>query len=231
MQLNKDLNGNSMQKIILSMFLVLIALPLHATSLEENNMPEQRPFVGIDDENCTNSQVLRTPARKVSFPISAENRRIADEMMARMIGTDNCAGLAAPQLGYDVRIIVYNVTEDAFRLREDADAIVPPSLLINPSYTPLSDEKRIDWEGCFSVKHSMGEVRRFVEIAYEGYDLDGNKVSGRAKGFLARLLQHEIDHINGTLCSDRFEEGLRYGPIEEMCAIRRQEIAARNAKK
>ncbi len=184
-------------------------------------------FVAIDNENCQNSHVLRNPAREVTFPISAENEKIAQEMLELMVTHGNCAGLAAPQIGYDVRIIIYHVDEIAFKYRVDVEAILPPTILINPIYKPLNDEKRADWEGCLSVNTVMGEVRRFTEIAYEGYDLEGRQISGIAKGFLARLLQHEIDHINGVLCLDHFEDDLRHGPIDEMRKIRMAEIEAR----
>ena len=84
--------------------------------------------------------------------------------------------------------------------------MLPKSIWINPSFKPVSKKKTIDWEACFSVDGVKGEVPRFTEILYEAWTPDGKKVKGRVKGFLARLIQHEIDHLNGILFIDHIPE-------------------------
>ena len=180
-------------------------------------------YVHIDDENCKSRDVLRTPAQDIEFPLSDDNKTVLNQLMDKFGKEQNCAGLAATQIGYGKRIIVLHVPEDVKSLRKDVYEIVPPTVLFNPQYHPIGDEKTIDWEGCFSVKYTMGEVLRYTTIAYQGYDASGNKVEGIAKGFLARLIQHEIGHLNGELFIDLITKGCRNGPIEEMRALRLKE--------
>ena len=113
-------------------------------------------------------------------------------------------GLAAPQIGYSYRIIILAAEEDEEikKFRPDFSDTLPKSIWINPSFTPLSSEKTTDWEACFSVANLVARVPRFTEIAYEAWTSDGQKVQGTARGFLARLIQHEIDHLNGILFID-----------------------------
>lgn len=97
--------------------------------------------------------------------------------------------------------------------------------LINPSYTPHEEEgKALDWEGCFSVQSQMGKVWRFKTITYSGQTEEGELVEGIARGYLARLLQHEIDHLDGKLALDFYDPLSPQGPIEEMRKIRLKEV-------
>lgn len=181
-------------------------------------------YVHIDVETCTLKQVLREPSEEVSFPLSAEDQGIVDVLREKFLNEENCAGLAAPQIGFSKRIIVYAIPEEIKNYRLDSDEVVPTRVLINPAYEPLSETKVKDWEGCFSVAHTCGEVPRYKEIRYWGYDEKGNKIEGIARGFHARLLQHEIGHINGELFIDLFTSDCRSGPLEEMRAIRQKEF-------
>ena len=76
---------------------------------------------------------------------------------------------------------------------------MPKTLWINPSYEPLGEEMHEDYEACFSVKDIAGLVRRYKQVHYRAYDKDGKLIEGKAEGFLARIIQHEIDHLNGIL--------------------------------
>lgn len=180
-------------------------------------------YVHIDDEKCENREVLRTRAQDIKFPLSEEDNNVVNQLVEKFGKEQNCAGLAAPQIGYGKRIIVFHVPEDVKSLRKDVYEIIPPTVLINPQYQPIGDGKTIDWEGCFSVKYTMGEVPRYTTIAYHGYDASGKQVEGVAKGFLARLIQHEIGHLNAELFIDLITKDCRSGPIEEMRALRLKE--------
>jgi peptide deformylase len=79
---------------------------------------------------------------------------------------------------------------------------MPKTLWINPSYEPLGEEMHEDYEACFSVKDIAGLVRRYKQVHYRAYDKDGKLIEGKAEGFLARIIQHEIDHLNGILFVD-----------------------------
>lgn len=170
--------------------------------------------------------VLRTPAAPIQFPLAGEDALQVSQLLAKFKQEENCAGLAAPQIGYGKRAIVYHVPEGFKSFRKEVLDAIPPTVLINPEYQPIGDEKVIDWEGCFSVKGTMAEVPRYREISYQGYDPSGNRVEGTAKGFLARLLQHEIGHLNGELFTDLVTEECRIGPVEEMRALRIKEFEA-----
>lgn len=181
-------------------------------------------YVHIDVETCPLKQVLRDPSAEVSFPLSVEDQEIVNVLREKFLNEENCAGLAAPQIGFSKRIIVYAIPEEIKNYRLDSDEVVLTRVLINPGYEPLSETKVKDWEGCFSVAHTCGEVPRYKEIRYWGYDERGHKIEGIARGFHARLLQHEIGHINGELFIDLFTPDCRSGPLEEMRVLRQKEF-------
>ena len=114
-----------------------------------------------------------------------------------IIMKEKCAvGVAAPQIGLSKRIIVFGT---AYSKRQNLEYSIPDTALINPSLKILSEEIQIDYEGCLNCGEIMGEVPRAMEIEYSGYDIDGNFISKKAHGLEARILQHEIDHLNGYL--------------------------------
>jgi len=93
---------------------------------------------------------------------------------------------------------------------------VPLTGLINPEIEPLSDKKEPGWEGCLSIPGMMGEVERFTHIRYWAYDLQGNRFEREARGFHARVVQHECDHLDGILYPYRIEDMDRFGFTEEL---------------
>ncbi len=173
-------------------------------------MSSQLPdYVAINDPACLNKEVLTTPAKEVTFPLDDETKEMVRLLEAKFDQEDNCAGLAAPQVGYDKRILVLaaEADEELKKHRPDFTDTLSKSIWINPSWAPLSEEKFVDWEACFSVKDLAARVERFTEISYEAWTPEGNKITGQARGFLARLIQHEADHLNGTLFIDHVPEG------------------------
>lgn len=186
----------------------------------DTSLPE---YVVINDPASKKREVLQVPAEKVTFPLDPLTRKIIQELEAKFDQEDNCGGLAAPQIGYGKRIIILALEEDENRrnFRPYFLNTLPKSIWINPSFAALSSEKTKDWEACFSVDNLIGCVPRFTDISYEAWAPDGTKVQGKASGFLARLIQHEIDHINGILFID-------YIPTEEL--ITREEFS-RNRKR
>lgn len=165
-------------------------------------------YVVINDPTAKNKDVLRIPATKVSFPLDEKTHQVISHLSEKYDQEDNCAGLAAPQIGYGYCIIILAVEddEDIKRFRPDLTDTLSKSVWINPSYKPLTSETRTDWEACFSVGDRVGRVARFTEISYEAWTPEGQKIEGAARGFLARLIQHEIDHLNGTLFIDHVSE-------------------------
>lgn len=165
-------------------------------------------YVVINDPKSKNKDILRTMTEDVKFPLDEETLHVIEHLQAKYDGEENCAGLAAPQIGYSKRILILEVPDDEElkKFRTDLIDTLPKSVWINPSYTPLTDEKRADWEACFSVDNLAAEVPRYTEVAYEAWTPEGKHIQGKARGFLARLVQHEIDHLNGVLFIDRVPE-------------------------
>ena len=124
-------------------------------------------------------------------------------------------GIAAPQIGINKRVIVFGFEHNA---RYPNKEPVPFTILINPSYEVLSDEIAYDWEGCISVPGLRGLVPRYTKIKYKGTDLDGNKIEREAEGFHARLIQHELDHLDGILFPMRIEDMKDFGFEQEIFA-------------
>ncbi len=168
-------------------------------------MPNLPPYVVL---NTPQEAVLREPAKPLSFPLSEEDQESVRILTAKYDGEENCAGLAAPQIGISKRIIVFATGDDPDlkKWRPDLTQTMPKTVWINPTYEPIGDEKHSDFEGCFSVYDLAGPVPRFKKIRYTAYTPEGKQVEGTAEGFLARIIQHEIDHLNGLCFVDHVSE-------------------------
>jgi peptide deformylase len=176
-------------------------------------------------EDHPHSHILTQPSAEVSFPLTQEERGFIGELKERSLGLGG-VGLAAPQLGIHKRIIIININKQASLMRNNAE-VVEPTILINPTYTPAQDAiKLADWEGCFSVRETYGKVPRYNKINYRAQTETGEIISGKAEGFTARVLQHEIDHINGILMTDRLTSDCLYGHPDHMLPIRISEFNA-----
>lgn len=168
--------------------------------------------------------VLGRPAEAVEDPKDAELRRLVADMRETMLDAEG-TGLAAPQVHVGKRLIVFYV--DAGRARghdrgvamaagetpggpadagDARDDGVPFTVLANPEYEPLSEDKDEAWEACLSIPGLAGCVPRYRHIRYWGYDLDGNRLEREATGFHARVVQHECDHLDGVLFPQRMTD-------------------------
>jgi peptide deformylase len=125
----------------------------------------------------------------------------------------NGAGLAAPQIGVPLRVVIFGVKANP---RYPGVEEVPDTVLINPSLTPLSDEVEEGWEGCLSVPGMRGWVPRFRTLRYAGYDEQGRRFQREVEGFHARVVQHEVDHLDGILYPMRVRDLTRFGFNEEL---------------
>ncbi len=117
-------------------------------------------------------------------------------------------GLAAPQIGVDLQLVIFGF--DASDRYPDAEA-VPRTILVNPSITPLGDDKEAGWEGCLSVPGLRGVVERHARIRYGGLDVQGQPIEREAQGFHARVVQHECDHLIGRLYPSRITDFSTFG--------------------
>jgi peptide deformylase len=146
--------------------------------------------------------VLREPASEVDDPTASEIRRLVEDMLETMSDADG-AGLAAPQVHVPLRVVIFHVPEG--RDEENLEPI-PLSVLINPVVEPLTEERDVDWEGCLSVPGMIGVVPRYTKVRYRAVSLEGEPIDRVAKGFHARVAQHECDHLDGTLYPHRMED-------------------------
>lgn len=132
---------------------------------------------------------------------------LVQDMFDTMAANDGI-GLAAPQIGVDLQLVVFGFEQGA---RAPESEPVPPTMLINPVISPLSDDCEDDWEGCLSVPGLSGVVPRYSFINYRGFDAKGQPIDRNAAHLHARVVQHECDHLVGRLYPSRIEDFSRFG--------------------
>ena len=144
--------------------------------------------------------VLRTKAKRVRF-IDNSIQKLIDDMIDTMRQV-NGVGLAANQVGVPLRVAVVRVPEQ--------DVVV----LINPEMVRRSEEREME-EGCLSVPGYKGQLKRSVAVVVKGLDRQGKEIRIKADGLVAHALQHELDHLNGTLYVDRLEGSDKLQRLED----------------
>lgn len=148
---------------------------------------------------------------RVAEPVSefgtAELADLLHDMRRSMAAADG-VGLAAPQIGVNLRVVIFAVESNP--RYPDAEP-VPETVLINPVITPLGDEMAEDWEGCLSVPGMRGLVPRYAHIRYQGRDQYGEVIDRTVSGFHARVVQHECDHLDGVLYPMRIRDMTKFG--------------------
>ncbi len=148
------------------------------------------------------------PVRDVRAPVL---RDLVDDMFETMHAA-NGAGLAAPQIGVPLRVVIFGYADPATRNPRYPDADpVPQTVLINPVIEALSNEEEEGWEGCLSVPGLRAIVPRYARIRYRGVDLQGRLIEREVDGFHARVVQHECDHLDGILYPMRVRDFSRFG--------------------
>jgi peptide deformylase len=153
---------------------------------------------------------LLRQAQKVDRFDTPELHALIEDMFDTMHAASG-AGLAAPQIGVDLQLVIFGFKRNA--RYPDAPA-VPETVLINPVLTPLSDKTEEDWEGCLSVPGMRGVVPRWTKLRYEGFDQFGTKIDREVEGFHARVVQHECDHLAGILYPMRIKDLSKFGFTE-----------------
>ena len=125
----------------------------------------------------------------------------------------NGAGIAAPQIGVQQQVVIFGV---GLNPRYPDAEQVPYTVLVNPVVEPVGMETEDGWEGCLSVPGMRGIVPRHAQIRYRGLDPFGNAIDRTASGFHARVVQHEVDHLNGVLYPMRIRDLRNFGFNEEL---------------
>ena len=146
-------------------------------------------------------------ARPVSRFDAPELDQLLTDMQDTMAALDG-AGLAAPQIGVGLQVVIFGVEHNP---RYPDAEVVPYTILINPTLTPLGTEMEEDWEGCLSVPGMRGMVPRYSRLRYQGYDQHGHAIDRSVGGFHARVVQHECDHLMGVLYPMRIRDFSRFG--------------------
>ena len=124
-------------------------------------------------------------------------------------------GLAAPQVYIPKRIVIFFIPQERDTVEEN-NLGIDLTVMLNPEIQPLTNETNIDWEACLSVPNFMGAVERYSHIKYSWMDLSGNKREREAKGFHARAVQHECDHLDGKLYPMRMSDFETFGFVDEV---------------
>lgn len=142
--------------------------------------------------------------------------RDMDDTMRALSG----AGIAAPQIGVGLRVVIFEVQSNP---RYPQVTPVPYTVLVNPVLTPLGEEQEEGWEGCLSVPGLRGLVPRFRRVRYQGFDASGMPIDRSVEGFHARVVQHEVDHLDGVLYPQRVRDlrnlGFEDALAGQMCAM------------
>lgn len=156
-------------------------------------------------------RLLRVAAPVTTFHTPALHALVQD--MFDTMAALNGAGLAAPQIGVNLRVVIFGF--EANPRYPDVEP-VPITVLVNPELQPLSDETAEDWEGCLSVPGMRGLVPRFRRLRYSGFDQHGTHFMREVSDFHARVVQHECDHLDGVLYPRRIRDLTRFGFEEEL---------------
>jgi peptide deformylase len=144
------------------------------------------------------------PVAQFESPELSELLQDMRDTMAHLNG----AGLAAPQIGVQLRVVIFGVKSNP---RYPGIEEVPDTVLINPVLEPLDDEIEEGWEGCLSVPGMRGWVPRFKRLRYSGFDEHGKPFQRDVQDFHARVVQHEVDHLDGVLYPMRIRDFTRFG--------------------
>ncbi len=154
---------------------------------------------------------------QIAEPIAAFDTPELHSLIADMretMAAVNGAGLAAPQIGINLQLVIFGGTE--VNPRYPDRPLIPITVLLNPVITPIDDAEEFDWEGCLSVPGLRGEVPRWARIRYTGFDEYGQGIDRTVDGFHARVVQHECDHLIGKLYPMRVRDFTKFGYTEIM---------------
>jgi peptide deformylase len=157
-------------------------------------------------DNPEQLKILRSKSKKVQ-KVTPKLAAFAERMLETMREA-NGVGLAAPQMGVLQRLFVVELPED-----EENNQPRKTYIVFNPEIVKNSGEE-IGYEGCLSIPGYIGEVARAEKITIKGLDERGRPVRHKVEGYLARVFQHEIDHLDGVLYTDRLTDPATFQPVE-----------------
>lgn len=159
---------------------------------------------------------LLEPSKPVSVFNTPELHSLLEDLFDTMRAYQG-VGIAAPQIGVNLQVVIFGFEQN--ERYPDAES-VPQTVLLNPVITPLTEQQELGWEGCLSVPGLRGEVPRFTQIRYQGVDVYGAAIDRIAKGFHARVVQHECDHLWGILYPQRMVDLKTLGFVDSIPGMR-----------
>lgn len=148
---------------------------------------------------------------------SAALKKLGHDLMT-LLKENQAVGIAAPQVGINKRILAVGCPPSP---RRPIPTPFEDQVILNPVITPLSDEMEQGYEGCLSSDMIMVKVPRHTKVRCQGYNLDGNTIDFEAENLLARVLQHELDHLDGVLFFERVTEMKSLGFRDELVKFER----------
>jgi len=154
--------------------------------------------------------------QQIAQNVTSIDQKLKQTVIQDMLDTmeaENGAGIAAPQIGIGLRIVIFGI--DRNPRYPDAEA-VPTTVLINPVIEIVDQEKEEGWEGCLSVPDYRGLVPRYKMIRYSGFSENGKPIEKEVSGFHACVVQHEVDHLDGILYPQRIRDLRNYGLTDEL---------------
>lgn len=157
--------------------------------------------------------VLMHPAKKVENISAPAVQAVIDDLLLAHAQSGG-VGVAAPQIFSALRILVFAVPPSCAIIKRVQ--VLPVTVLVNPVVEVLDDTIELDWEGCLSVPGMYGEVPRARKIRYSAFDRSGQAIAGELEGYAARILLHEVDHLNGVVYPMRINDLTRFGFLEEI---------------
>lgn len=165
-----------------------------------------------DQINEEETRILRQACEDLPIPLDAEAKKAVRTLIDAFIERDDASGLAAPQIGISKKIIIFrnrgfskDGASDGTWTRKDVE------VLINPRITQNRGNQIVLAEGCLSCPDIKVEIARYPEIKVRGFDVHGQKLGKRYLDFVARIVQHEMDHLEGKLIVD-YDEGSFFVP-------------------
>ncbi|WP_114374974.1 peptide deformylase [Elioraea thermophila] len=170
--------------------------------------------------------ILLARADPVPDPSAPEVRRLVADMIDTLLDAD-AAGLAAPQVHVPLRLFVFRCRAERLGADPDDRPTGPDvEVVINPELEPIGSEMETAWEGCLSIPGLRGAVPRHLRIRYRGQTLEGEAFERTVSGFHARVVQHEVDHLDGILYPMRMEDFALFGFTEELARAAHRSIGA-----
>lgn len=173
-------------------------------------IPKNHPSLEINKDML---QVTTIPAKSLNerstevdrnFLLSADTQHFVQQLIATMYNDDGI-GIAAPQVKKNIRICI--IGKEAIALDKKTKVNANEDLvLVNPVWTKTSIRKDWDTEGCLSVPKTFGKVKRYRNISVKALDEKGEEINFEAHNFFARVIQHEIDHLDGVLFIDKAKD-------------------------